>query len=56
MKQQGLLPDVNLLDAFLEHPMFDEDGQVPIPFSTIYDYQQSLDFQSRNRKGTNTKH
>ena len=40
-KQQELLPDVNLLDAFLEHPIFDYNGRVPIQFSTIYDYQQN---------------
>ena len=34
-------PDINLLDAFLEHPVFDEEGRVPIQFSTIYDYQQN---------------
>ena len=38
-KQQGLSPDINLLDAFLEHPVFNEDGCVPIQFSMIYDYQ-----------------
>ena len=31
----------NLLDAFLEHPVFDEEGRVPIQFSTIYEYQQN---------------
>ena len=40
-KQQELLPDVNLLDAFLELPIFDDNGCVPIQFSTIYDYQQN---------------
>ena len=34
-------PDIHLLDAFLEHPVFDEEGRVPIQFSTIYEYQQN---------------
>ena len=41
-KQHELsMPDINLLDAFLEHPVFDEEGRVPIQFSTIYEYQQN---------------
>ena len=40
-KQQELLPDVNLLDAFLEDPIFDDNGRVLIQFSTLYDYQQN---------------
>ena len=40
-KQQELLPDVNLRDALLEHPIFDGNGRVPIQFSTIYDYEQN---------------
>ena len=41
-KQRELsTPDINLLDAFLEHPVFDEEGHVPIQFSTIYEYQQN---------------
>ena len=34
-------PDINLLDAFLEHPVFDEEGRIPIQFSTICEYQQN---------------
>ena len=33
--------DIHLLDAFLEHPVFDEEGRVLIQFSTIYHYQQN---------------
>ena len=37
-KKQEFLPDVNLLDAFLEHPIFDDNGRVLIQFSMIHDY------------------
>ena len=40
-KQQELSPDINLLDTFLEYPVFADDGRVPIQFSTIYYYQQN---------------
>ena len=41
-KQRELsTPDLHLLDAFLEHPVFDEEGRIPIQFSTIYHYQQN---------------
>ena len=41
-KQRELsTPDIHLLDSFLEHPVFDEEGRLPIQFSTIYHYQQN---------------
>ena len=36
-----VLTDGSLFDAFLEHPVFDEEGCIPIQFSTIYHYQQN---------------
>ena len=41
-KQRELsAPDIHLFDAFLEHPVFDEEGCIPNQFSTIYHYQQN---------------